>query len=79
MKTDQIQTFVMRYLEAEQCDILEKHPAYVTVKLSPSADKELNYRPYYWSFVERTGVAPETMTCTFIFDPEEYKDRKSVV
>ncbi|ULL14709.1 hypothetical protein DVH26_09745 [Paenibacillus sp. H1-7] len=78
MKTDQIQTFVMRYLEAEQCDILEKHPAYVTVKLSPSADKELNYRPYYWSFVERTGVTPETMTCTFIFDPEEYKASQTV-
>jgi len=73
MKTEEIQSFVMRYLEAENCDILEKHPAYVTVKLSPSADKELTYRPYYWSFVERTGVAPETMTCTFIFDPEAYK------
>ncbi|MDF2964124.1 MAG: hypothetical protein K0S39_5859 [Paenibacillus sp.] len=73
MNQSQIQDFVMRYLEAEQCDIVEKHPAYVTVKLSPSADKELTYRPYYWSFVERTGVAPETMTCTFIFDPEGHK------
>ncbi|MCR8631170.1 YqhG family protein [Paenibacillus radicis (ex Xue et al. 2023)] len=73
MNQTQIQEFVMRYLEAEKCDIVEKHPAYVTVKLSPSADKELTYRPYYWSFVERTGVAPETMTCTFIFDPEGHK------
>lgn len=73
MKTDEIQSFVMRYLEAEKCDIVEKHPAYVTVKLSPSADRELTYRPYYWSFVERTGVTPETMTCTFIFDPEAHK------
>lgn len=79
MKSEQIQAFVMRYLEAEQCDILEKHPAYVTVKLSPAADKELNYRPYYWSFVERTGVTPETMTCTFIFDPEAHKASQAVV
>ncbi|WP_028547808.1 YqhG family protein [Paenibacillus sp. UNC451MF] len=73
MKTDQIQSFVMRYLEAEKCDILEKHPAYVTVKLSPSADRELTYRPYYWTLVERTGATPETMTCTFVFDPEAHK------
>ncbi|OXM84079.1 YqhG family protein [Paenibacillus rigui] len=77
MKPAQIQDFVMRYLEAEQCDILEKHPDYVTVKLSPSADKELTFRPYYWSFVERTGVPPETMTCTFIFNPESYKASQS--
>ncbi|MCS7460086.1 YqhG family protein [Paenibacillus doosanensis] len=77
MKSEQIQSFVMRYLEAEQCDILEKHPAYVTVKLSPSADKELTYRPYYWNFVERTGAVPETMTCTFIFDPEGHKAAQS--
>ncbi|MCZ8514364.1 hypothetical protein O9H85_18430 [Paenibacillus filicis] len=74
MNTEQIRSFVMRYLEAEQCDILEKHPAYVTVKLSPSADRDLTNRPYYWSFVERTGAAPETMTCTFIFDPEAYRE-----
>lgn len=74
MNTEQIRTFVLRYLEAEQCDVLEKHPAYVTVKLSPSADKELTNRPYYWSFVERTGAPAETMTCTFIFDPDAYRE-----
>ncbi len=30
-------------------------------------------RPYYWSFVERTGAAAETMTYKFIFDPEQMK------
>lgn len=74
MNAKEIQSYVLRYLEAEQCDILEKHPAYVTVKLSPSADKDLTQRPYYWSFVERTGAVPETMTCTFIFDPEAYRE-----
>ncbi|ALS21092.1 YqhG family protein [Paenibacillus naphthalenovorans] len=74
MNAQEIQFYVLRYLEAEQCDILEKHPAYITVKLSPSADKALTQRPYYWSFVERTGAVPETMTCTFIFDPEAYRE-----
>ncbi|CRF28780.1 Bacterial protein YqhG of uncharacterised function [Mycobacterium tuberculosis] len=74
MNAQEIQSYVLRYLEAEHCEILEKHPAYVTVKLSPSADKDLTQRPYYWSFVERTGAVPETMTCTFIFDPDAYRE-----
>lgn len=71
MKSKQIQKFVMRYLEAQNCQILEKSPAHVTVKLSPEADKDLTNRSYYWSFVERTGAEPETMTFTFIFDKEK--------
>jgi len=74
MTTEEIRTFVLKYLDAEKCDILEKHPAYVTVKLSVSADKDLTHRPYYWGFVERTGVTPETMTCTYIFDPQAYRE-----
>lgn len=60
----------MRYLDATECHIIEKHPAYVTVKLSPCADKSLTNRPYYWSFVDRTGTPPETMSFKFVFDPE---------
>lgn len=67
MKTEQIEQFVMRYLESYNCQIIEKTREYVTVKLSPEADRELTGRPYYWSFVERTGVEPETMTYTWIF------------
>lgn len=73
MNPTEIRQFVMQYLQATGCELLEKHPAYVTVKLSPEADKELTNRSYYWSFVERTGVEPETMTFTYIFDPEAYE------
>jgi len=73
MNKRNIHTFVMRFLEAFNCTILEKTPAYVTARLSPEADKEMTGRPYYWSFVERTGAAPETMTYKFIFDPEQMK------
>lgn len=70
MNAKEIQKFVMRYLEATECHIAEKSPAHVTVRLSPEADKDLTNRPYYWSFVERTGAPAETMTLTFVFDPE---------
>jgi hypothetical protein len=74
MNKRQIQTFVMRYLEAFGCSILEKTPEYVTVKLSPEADKEMTGRTYYWSFVERTGAPAETMTYTFMFEPANGKE-----
>ncbi|MDD9265513.1 YqhG family protein [Paenibacillus sp. GCM10023248] len=73
MNKRNIHTFVMRFLEAYNCTILEKSPAYVTAKLSPEADKEMTGRPYYWSFVERTGAPAETMTYKFVFDPEQMK------
>lgn len=61
----------MRYLEATGSHIIESSSGYVTVRLSPEADRELTNRPYYWGFVDRTGVDPETMTFTFVFDPEQ--------
>jgi hypothetical protein len=70
MNAKEVQKFVMRYLESTECHITEKSPAHVTVRLSPEADKDLTNRTYYWSFVERTGAAPETMTMTFVFDPD---------
>ncbi|MEF3303513.1 YqhG family protein [Paenibacillus sp. GYB003] len=73
MNSKQVQKFALRYLEQTGCHIIEKHPAYVTVKLSPEADKRLTNRSYYWSFVERTGAPPETMSFTFVFDPDKLK------
>ncbi len=70
MNSQQVEQFVMRYLDATGCQIIEKTPGKVTVKLSPAADKQLTGRSYYWSFVERTGAEPETMSFTFVFDPE---------
>jgi hypothetical protein len=73
MSSHEIQAYVLTYLEALDCQILERSPAHVTVKLSPEADKALTNRPYYWGFVERVGVEPETMSFTFVFDPEAYQ------
>ena len=73
MNKRNIHSFVMRFLEAYDCTILEKTPAYVTAKLSPEADREMTGRPYYWSFIERTGAAAETMTYKFVTDPEQMK------
>jgi hypothetical protein len=67
---ERIEEFVMRYLEATGCHVVEKSDAHVTVRFSPEADKDLMNRSYYWGFVERTGAEPEPMSFTFVFDPE---------
>lgn len=71
MNAKQVQKFVLSYLQATDSHIAEKTPAYVTVKLSPVADRALTNRPYYWSFVDRTGAEPETMTFRWNFEPPQ--------
>ncbi|CQR55020.1 YqhG family protein [Paenibacillus riograndensis] len=72
LTAQEIRRHVMDYLEATECSIIEASPLHVTVKLSPRADRMLTDRPYYWGFVERTGVDPETLSFTFVFEPEKY-------
>lgn len=72
MTSEQVRRQVMDYLEVTECRIIEQSPAHVTVKLSPQADRMLTDRPYYWGFVDRTGAEPETLSFTFVFDPQSY-------
>ncbi|NMO95340.1 YqhG family protein [Paenibacillus lemnae] len=70
----EIHQHVLSYLEATECQIMEKSPHHLTVKLSPQADKMLTNRPYYWGFVERTGAPAETLSFNFVFDPPAYEE-----
>lgn len=74
MNERQIHKFVQRYLEATDCRIVEKSPAHFQVKLSPRADRDLTNRPYYWSFVDRTGAEPETMSMLLVTDKNKYDE-----
>jgi len=68
---NQLQHYVFRYFQATNSHILETSPGHLRVKLSEMADKDLTNRPLYWSFVERMGQTPQTMTLTFIFDRQQ--------
>lgn len=72
MSSNEIREYVVSYLESTQCQFIENSPWHVTVKLSPQADRELTDRPYYWGFVDRMNIEPETMSFSFVFDPEGY-------
>ncbi|QYR23552.1 YqhG family protein [Paenibacillus sp. sptzw28] len=75
MNERQVHKFVQRYLETTNCHIIEKSPAHFLVKLSPRADRDLTNRPYYWSFVDRTGAEPETMSMLLVTDKLKYDER----
>jgi len=77
MNIKQVQKFVVAYLETTKCHFIEKSPSGITVKLSPDADRALSNRPYYWSYVDRTGVEPETMTYRWSFANPTIEDRAS--
>jgi hypothetical protein len=74
MSSNEIREYVVSYLESTQCQFIENSPWHVTVKLSPQADRELTDRPYYWGFVDRMNIEPETMSFSFVFDPEGYDE-----
>lgn len=70
MNQQQIYDFVEAYLQALDCTILDRHPAYLTTQLTIEADKHIMNRPYYWMFVERTGAEPLPAQLTFVFDQD---------
>mgnify|MGYP001282456112 CR=1 FL=1 len=72
MNERQVHRYVQRFLDATDCTILEKSPAHFKVKLSPAADRALTNRPYYWSFVDRTGAEPETMSMLLVTDRTKF-------
>lgn len=65
-----VRNYIEKYLDIHQCQFIEKTPSHITVKLSVDVDKDITNRPYYWTFVEKTGAEQETLTMTFIFDKE---------
>ncbi|MBD3918577.1 hypothetical protein H8B09_07430 [Paenibacillus sp. PR3] len=72
MNERQVHRYVQRFLDAMDCTVLEKSPAHFKVKLSPAADRALTNRPYYWSFVDRTGAEPETMSMLLVTDRTKF-------
>jgi hypothetical protein len=77
MNTKQVQKFVISYLDSTDCHLIEKSPSRVTVKLSPDADRALTNRPYYWSYVDKTGANPETLTYGWNFENPSMADRSN--
>ncbi|EIT84503.1 hypothetical protein A374_15297 [Fictibacillus macauensis ZFHKF-1] len=62
MQQHEIHDFLERYFEANDCEVLERRPASMKIKLSIEIDKLLMNRPFYWHYLEKTGGTPQPMT-----------------
>ena len=50
MQQQEIHKFLERYFHANDCEIVENGPGYMTVQLTIELDKELMNRPFYWHY-----------------------------
>lgn len=70
MQQLEIHNFLIRYFQANECEITENGPGYLTVQLTIELDKELMNRPFYWHYLEKTGGVPNPMKLTLITNPQ---------
>ncbi|HEO8418679.1 YqhG family protein [Niallia sp. FSL W8-0635] len=70
MKQQEIHQFLERFFIANDCEIVENKPGYLTVQLTIEMDKELMNRPFYWHYLEKTGGVPNPASLTLITNPK---------
>lgn len=71
MQQQEIHDFLIRYFQANDCEIKENTQGHLTVQLTIELDKELMNRPFYWHYLEKTGGIPNPMSLTFITNKEK--------
>lgn len=74
MQQQEIHEFLTTYFQANDCELLENTPSYLTVQLTNEMDKELMNRPFYWHYLEKTGGIPNPAQMTIITDQESTPD-----
>jgi len=74
MQQEEIHQYLERYFEANECEVLENQPGFLTVQLTIDMDKELMNRPFYWHYLEKTGGIPNPAKLTIITDKNYTSD-----
>lgn len=70
MLQKEIHQYLEQFFQAAGCTIAENGPGYLTIQLTVDMDKELMNRPFYWTYLEKTGGIPNPMKITLITDQE---------
>jgi hypothetical protein len=74
MLQQEIHQYLERFFAATNCPIMENGPGFLTVQLTADMDKELMNRPFYWTYIEKTGGIPNPGKLTFITDQNAVPD-----
>ncbi len=70
MRQQEVHDFLLRFFQANSCQIVDQGLGYMTVQLTVEMDKQIMNRPFYWHWREKTGGDPNPMKITFITDKE---------
>lgn len=71
MKQQEIHQYLEQFFNATGCVILESSPGHIAVQLTKEMDKELMNRPFYWTYIEKTGGTATPMKITFVTDADQ--------
>ncbi|MCR2820377.1 YqhG family protein [Lederbergia panacisoli] len=74
MLQKEIHQYLETFFSENDCLIEEAGLGHLTVQLTVDMDKELMNRPFYWTYLEKTGGIPNPMKITFITDQEKIPD-----
>ncbi|HET7658205.1 MAG TPA: YqhG family protein, partial [Bacillales bacterium] len=69
MEQHKIHDYLERYFRTSGCDILEDDGKFLHIQLSIEMDKLLMNRPFYWKYIENTGMEPQPMKLKLVTDP----------
>jgi hypothetical protein len=78
MNSAQLANWLHRFCERTGCEVHERTPSHLTVRLAAEVDRLLTNRPYYWLFVERMGIVPETLKMKWQFAVQASTDKQTV-
>jgi hypothetical protein len=71
----EIRKYVEAYFKLRDCNILESDEKFITVELNPETDRDLGYRPFYWTYIEKMGMKPELLKKRYYFDSNEIENQ----
>lgn len=63
-----VRTYVEKFFILRGCEIIDRNDDEIQVILNEETDKDLEYRPFYWTYVENAKIKPELLKKRYIFN-----------
>lgn len=71
----EIHSYLLKFFEENDCQILSNHDHYINVQLTIEMDKKIMNRPFYWKYLESTNGVPCPAQITLITDKANLVDK----
>ena len=74
MYPQEIHSYLLKFFEENDCQVLSDHDHYIKVQLTIDMDKKIMNRPFYWKYLESTNGVPCPAQITLITDKTQLVD-----